>query len=278
MGQNISTELTKLTNRPAVWVLGIVFVILVVMFGYFLQYLFLAGADGEVPQEAQGFAQTLLPQEFLRISLTQFVGFGSAVALILGAMVVGSEYGWDTFKAALTQGSGKLELFGGKLLALAGILLVFTLLTLGLGALSSYIIAQLLGESASWPAFFEIVKAIGAGWLILGVFCGLGVVLATLFKGTALAIGLGLVYLLLLSSVINGLAAQSDAAAGVAKALPGRNAIDLGSAFGQISGQATGGAVGGSTVGPTQATLVLLAYLVGFVAIALALFKARDVA
>ncbi len=277
MGDNVKTELSKLANRPAVQVLGAVFLLLVVVFGYLLSYLFIVGAGGDPPPEAQQFLTTLLPEEFLSTALTNFTGFGSAIALILGAMTVGSEYGWDTFKAALVQGSGRLELFGGKLLAVAVVLLVFTLVMLGGGAATSYVMALVLDEAASWPSAWEILKAIGAGWLILAVFAGLGVVLATLFRGTALAIGLGLVYLLLLENILSGLAFQSDTADAVSKALPVRNSLDLGRAFGELSGQAQG-ATATQPVDSTQATLILGAYVLGFLAIAVALFKVRDVA
>lgn len=276
MVPNISAELIKLANRPAVWILGVVFLLLVVLLGYLLQYLFIAGPGGNPPPELQPLVNALLPQEFLSNTLTQFTGSGSAVSLILGVMSVGSEYGWGTLKAALTQGSGRLELFAGKLVAIAAILLTFSVMTLGIGALSSYVIARILQESVSWPSLWQIVKAIGAGWLILSVFCALGVALATLFRGTALAIGLGLVYLLLLSNIVNSFAVQSDTAANVAKALPSRNSLDLGRAFGDFVGTGQA-AAGGSPVAPVQAVLVLLAYIVVFVAIALALFKARDV-
>lgn len=278
MAAGVSTELSKLAARPAVKVLGIVFLLLVVVFGYLLSYLFIVGAGGDPPPQAQGFVNTLLPKQFLSTALTNFTGFGSAIALILGAMAVGSEYGWDTFKAILVQGSGKLELFGGKLVALAAVLVVFTLVMLGAGAATSYVMARLLEEQASWPGIWEIVRAAGAGWLILAVFCALGVALATVFRGTALAVGLGLVYLLLLSNIVNGLAVQSDTAANVAKTLPVRNSLDLGRAFGDLSGQAQAAAAGTQPVGATQAALVLGAYLLGFLVIAVALFKVRDVA
>ena len=57
----------------------------------------------------------------------------------------------------------------------------------------------------SWPGLFDLVRALGAGWLILAVWAMLGVLLGVLWRGTALAIGLGILYGL----VIEGSSAAS---------------------------------------------------------------------
>ena len=44
--------------------------------------------------------------------------FGGAIVLILGALAVGSGYGWGTWKTVLTQGPGRVAAFGGTLVAL----------------------------------------------------------------------------------------------------------------------------------------------------------------
>lgn len=270
------TELSKLASRPAVWVLGAAFVAIIVLFGYALGYLFIAGIDGDPPQEAQPFVEQLLPGQFLLAALSNFTNFGSAIAVILGAMAMGSEYRWDTFKAALSQGSSRLEILGSKLAAIAVILAAFSVVMVGVGALCSYVVSLLLQEGANWPSLWEIVRGVGAGWLILAVFGAMGLALAAVFRGVGLAIGLGLVYVLVLEGIFNTIAAQSDAADSVSRALPLRNSLDLGRAFGDLP-QAQGVAQTGA-IGPAQASLVLGAYLVGFLVIAVALFKLRDVA
>lgn len=99
------------------------------------------------------------------------------------------------------------------------------------GALSSYVVADLETESVEWPSAQEFLKGFGAGWLILGTFAALGVFLATLLRGTALAIGLGLVYLLVLESIFVGLSSQSETVEDVGKLLPFKNSIDLAELF-----------------------------------------------
>lgn len=274
---SFAAELLKLRKRPATWVLVAVSVVALALFGYVFTYIFVVGAPEDVapaPEAAEIFREYLLPENFLINVLSNgFVGFGSALALVLGALAIGSEYGWETFRSALIQKPGRTALFTGKLLAVAAVLLVFTLAMLAAGALSSYAVALLEGASASWPPAGEILRAAGAGWLVLATFCSLGILLATLFRGTALAIGLGLVYLLVLENLFLGLAPQNEFVESIGQALPTRNALDLAASFGELP---PGFAGPEEAAEPARAALVLGAYLAGFALLSLLLFRRRD--
>ena len=281
MGASFAVELQKTVRRPAAWVVGLIFVALVALFGYLLSYVFIVGVGGDPPAEAQQFLPTLYPENFLSQVLGLFSGgLGASLTLVLGALAVGSEYGWETFKLVLTQKPGRLPYFSGKLLSLAVVVAVFTLLSFAVGAVCSYVVAGLQDGAVEWPAFGEILKALGAGWLILATFAAMGFFLATLFRGSALAIGLGLVYLLVLESLFFGFASQSDAVETIGRALPGRNAADLVSSFAESQPGAAAGATppGIEAVGAAQATLVLGAYVIVFVALSALLFRSRDLA
>ena len=67
----------------------------------------------------------------------------------------------------------------------------------------------------------------GAGWLILAVWVALGALLATLLRDNALAIGLGLVYVLAVEGLIGFAARSSESVAALAKALPRSNGGSL---------------------------------------------------
>lgn len=280
MGASLAVELQKLARRPAAWVLGLIFVALVALFGYLLSYVFIVGVQDNPSAQAERFLPTLYPENFLSQVLGLFGGFGVALTLVLGALSVGSEYGWETFKLVLTQKPGRLSYFLGKLLSLAVVVAIFVLVSFGMGAVCSYAVATVQDGPADWPSLGEILRAIGAGWLILAAFAAMGVFLATLFRGTALAIGLGLVYLLVLENLFLGFAAQSDTVDTVGKALPGRNSVDLvGSFAGSQPGVAAGATPPGiEAVDATQAALVLGAYVAGFLLLAALLFRRRDVA
>lgn len=277
MGGSFTAEFLKLRKRPATWVLALVFAFVLALFGYLFTYLFVVNAPQQegMPQGfEEGILQYLLPESVLvNVLGTGFAGFGGALVLILGALAVGSEYSWETFKVTLTQKPGRLSLFLGKLAAVAVILAFLSVLVMAVGAGISYAIAGLEDAAVEWPAAVEFLKGLGAGWLILIVFAAFGIFLATLFRSTALAIGLGLVYLFVLEQLFLSLAPQSDVVETIGNALPGKNALDLASSFGDVP---QGFAPPGEAVDTTQAVLVLLAYAVGFVVLSLLLFWRRD--
>ena len=272
---SIGVELLKLRKRPSTWSLGLVSVALVILFGYLVSYFFIVGVEGNPPPEAEAFLPNLYPESFLSNVLSLFAGgLGGAIALILGALAVGSEYGWDTLKFSLTQRPTKLTFFAGKLLAVGVVLALFTLLMLAVGAASSYAVAGLRDAPVDWPPLWEVTKALGAGWLVLAVFAAMGLFLATLFRGSGLAIGLGLVYLLVLEGLFLSLPVENETFQSISKTLPGRNALDLTLAFGDAPQPFP---MPGGTIEPAQAALVLAAYLVGLLALAALLFHRREV-
>lgn len=279
MASSFGAELMKLRKRPATWVIGLIFVIAALLFGYLLTYLFVVSAPeggAGLPQQArEGILSFLLPESFLPNVIGTFASFGSALALILGALAMGSEYGWDTLKVSLTQRPGRLGFLAGKLLAVGVLLLLVTVVILAFGAVASYVIASLEDAAVEWPSPVEVLKGIGAGWLILAAFAAMGIALAALFRGTALAIGIGLVYLLVLENLFLGITSQNEAIASVGSRLPAKNSLDLSGSFGQAP-SAFGGAPGES-VEPSIAALTLGIYTVAFLALAVLLFKSRDV-
>lgn len=277
MAASFSAELLKLRKRPATWVIGLIFIFATLFFGYLLFYLFTVNApeDAGLPQEArEGALQFLLPENFLPNVVGIFAQFGGALALVLGALAMGSEYSWDTFKVSLTQKPGRLGFIAGKILAVGLMLLALTVVILALGAAASYAIAGAEDAAVEWPSATEIIKGIGAGWLILSTFAAMGIFLATLLRSTALAIGIGLVYLLVLENLFLALTTQSETVADIGRRFPAKNSIDLSESFGQFPpgfGGAPGQAVDGST-----AVITLLIYTAVFLALSVILFKRRD--
>lgn len=271
-------EIDKLIRRPAVWALCTVFVVLAVMFNYVIPYFTYTNPSGNVSAvQQQGMLMSMLPEQMLGGIISGLPMFGGAIAIILGAFVVGSEYGWNTLKTMLTQRPGRLSALSGKLLALAVVVSAFVLAVFASGALGSYIVAQVESAPVSWPPAGDFAQALGTGWFILAVWAAFGATLAMLFRGTAMAVGLGLVYVLVIESLLRGFAGQSKVIADIWEALPGPNASSLAAAvIPSSTGTGTPGMV--AAVGGTQAALVLVAYAVGFVLLSTLLLLKRDVA
>ncbi len=294
MGASFMAELLKLYKRPAVWVLTAIWLAFVVLFAYALPYAFFANLpEPEVPEDAppemQSKMQTqseaaseqlmsqLYPENMAAYVLSGISGTGGTLALILGALFVGSEYGWGTLKTVLSQRPGRLTAFFAKMLALGAALALFVLLAFVAGAICSLVVAGIQGAAVGWPPLAQLLEGLGAGAVILAVWAALGVFLATLFRSTALAIGLGLFYALALEGIVFGLPIPNESFQDARQFFLGQNSGFLADSF-------TGGSLQqpfappGPDVGATQAALVLGVYLAAFLLIAALAFRQRDVA
>lgn len=271
--RSASAELTKLARRPANWLMLAVSTALGLTFTYLLPLAGAAGASSGAPNSDRGIASTF-PDQLVGNSIGGLPVFLGAIALVIGVMAVGGEYGWGTWKTVLTQGPSRLTVYGGKLFALAAAMLALVLTIFVTGALVSAVIALSEGAPLSWPSVGSLAAGVGAGWLIAFTWAAFGVLLAIAMRGVALPMGLGLVWLLVVQNLLIGVAAPlvswvQDLELG----LPGSNAGSLVASLG-ASTQSPGVA---ELTGPLQAALVVGAYLVAFVGVGGWLLHRRDV-
>lgn len=273
---SVSAELLKLRKRPATWLLAGVWLALLTTFGFLLPYLgYLTGDTGGPPV---GPLSGTLPANLVSNAIAGSALFGGALVMILGALISGSEHGWGTVKTVLTQGPRRASVYAGSLAALAVTLLGLVLVSFAVAAAASAVIAAAEALPADWPGVGDVAIGVAAGWLILGMWSVLGLLLGTLARGTALAVGLGLVWALVVENLIRASAAVLDVMAAVERVLPGVNAGSLLAALGaggEGQGEGTPGVA--AAVGGTQATVVLLGYLVAFAVLAGVVYARRDV-
>ena len=269
---SFSAELLKLYKRSTTWMLLLVALTLSQVFNYLVPYAGYLTAENE--RAAQQILASTMPENLIPNSIGGFPLFAGALALTLGAIYVGSEYGWGTLKTMLIQRPRRLSIYTAELLALAVAVLAIVLSIFALGALTSSAIALSQSETMAWPSLAELVRGVASGWLILMTWCLLGVMLAFVFRGMALPIGLGVVWILGVENLIaNVAAALLDFADALQKVLPGVNAGSLVSALGGRSD--TPGV--NTVVDGTQATLVLAAYAITFALVAGFALQRRDV-
>src|SRR5205807_120599 len=110
------------------------------------------------PQGAPGlragdYRQTLYPLRWVQTTIGAF-GAGSVagpIALILGVLVAGGEFGWATLKTVFTQRPGRVAAMVGKMCALAGILGVLVAALFAATALCSMLIGIRDGTAGVWP-------------------------------------------------------------------------------------------------------------------------------
>lgn len=275
-------ELLRLRRWPALWVLVGVWITLNLTFVYAFNYI--AYRTGDASTVTEGVPPEALLADILPTAIPQSViqgmpMFGGAILMILGALSAGSGYGWGTWKTALTQGPGRVAAFGGTLAALAVIVVGVVLATGAIDLGVSSVLAVVESQPLEMPPLGELAAAVGAGLLVLGMWTAVGVLVGVLTKSPALAVGLGLVWALVVENLLRGVSDLLGGMAAVTDHLPGTAAGSLVGALGASGEAAVDGTPGVLTVldGGT-ATWLLATYLVASAVVAVELVRRRDLA
>jgi ABC-2 type transport system permease protein len=252
------------------------------LFGYLLPYSSWVTSDQNFQTQGldpQAVLAGTLPAELVPTSLGGFPVFAGALALILGALATGSEYGWGTMQTALTQRPTRLAVYGGKLAALAAATLAVVLAVFAVNAVTAGLIATLESRPLDYPSLAALAEGVGSGWLIMGMWCGLGAVLGFAFRGVALPVGLGVVWVLGVENLVSAVAGSLlTGLRPLRDLLPGVNAGSLVWSLapgGGASGEPPPGVV--DAVSGGRASIALVTYVAGFAVAGALLVRRRDV-
>ncbi len=214
---------------------------------------------------------TLYPAHFVENVLGAGFPLGAAMAIVLGAIYAGSEYGWGTLKTMLTQGPGRVTAWAGRVIVFVAWMGIMTAVLFVIGAVYSAVIVSFENQSISWPALETIAKGVGTIWLVFAVNGAIGMALGVVIRQSAAALGIGLVYLLAVEIIavrfIDSL--SNGAYKWVGDLFVGQNSNAL---LQSITPQAIA-----PSIGAAQALAVLAAYLVALLVVAGALIRLRDV-
>lgn len=279
---SVRAEALRLRKWPAVWVLVGIWLTANLTFAYVFNYIaYTTGSGnfgtGDVP--GQALLADLMPDAIPRIFTGGMPMFGGAIMMILGALAAGSGYGWGAWKTALTQGPGRLAAFGGLVATLAGIVIAVVAATFALDLAASALIATAESQPMVWPPVSDVAQALGGALLILGMWTAAGVLIGTLTRSPALAVGLGLVWSLVIENLLRGVSGLLDWLEYVTDVLPGTAAGSMAGALGATTEAEGDGAPGVLTVlGGGQSALLLTAYVVVFVVAAAGTMRRRDLA
>ena len=276
LADSARAELRRLLRWPVTWVLAGVWALLNILFTYVFDWISYRTGETTGPADAGVSVGGLLPAAVPDVLVQGMPMFGGAIVMILGALAVGSPYGWGTWKTVYTQGPSRLAAFGGTLLALVVLVAGIVLATVGIDFGMSALIAGVEGQSFALPGFGELATSYGGGLLILGMWAAAGVAVGVLSRSPALAAGLGLVWALVVENLLRGVANALPSIEGVVDRLPGSSAGSLAGALG-----ATPVSDGGSpgvldALSGAAATGWTVGYLVVGAAVALVLVARRD--
>ena len=269
-------ELRRILRWPATWVLTGVWLTLNLLFGYVFDWISYRTGETTGPAEAGVQLRDLLPAAIPDVLVRGMPMFGGAVVMILGALAVGSGYGWGTWKTVFTQGPSRAASFGGTLVALAVVVAGLVLATVGTDLAMSSLIAVVENGSAALPGLGDLAASYGGGVLILGMWAAAGVLVGVLARGPALAVGLGLVWSLVVENLLRGVANALPSIEPITNRMPGSSAGSVAGALGATD-VADGGAPGVlHALSGVAAVGWTAGYLVVCVAVALALVTRRD--
>ena len=259
MLRSYSAEVLKFRRRPAVWVVLAVWLALGMTFTYLFPFLTYRSATD--PRRAAQLLAPILPAQLPGHAISGYPMWGGALIVVLGALCLGSEYGWGTLKTMLSNRPGRLTVYGAQVATLVTAVAALVAVDFALSGAASLLIARSAGAATDLPAAGDVGRAMAAGWLILCMWCLFGVSLAVLLRGTAPLV---------------------DLIGTIEKGLPGVNAGSLAAGLGSAgAGVSTGGGGGffgvAATVGAIQGLWVVALYLVVFAAAGALALRLRDV-
>lgn len=278
---SVRADTLRLRRWPTVWVLIGIWLLLNVIFVYMFNYLAYRNGSGPAADSGRPRADLLagvLPDGVPLAVVQGLPMFGGAIILTLGALAAGSGFGWGTWKTALTQGPSRPAVAGGTLISMAAVVLTVLAATFVVDLGIATVLAMVEGQPLGLPAIGPLAKSIGSGLLIGGMWALAGVMIGTLTRSPALAVGVGVVWVLAIENLLRGMASLLDWLKPVTDVLPGTAAGSLVAALGATP-VGEGGSPGVVTnLAGWPAAGVTLGYLLAFGVITALLVRRRDVA
>ncbi|MFE3799030.1 ABC transporter permease [Nocardia tengchongensis] len=270
-------ELLRLRKWPAFWIVLGTWVLLNLTFAYLFNYL--AYTTGSSTRMSNGLPREALLQQMLPAAVpevfTQGMAlFGGALMLVLGALATGSGYGWGSWKTALAQGPSRVSVIGAVVLSLAVTVVALVLVAFVVDTGVAALIAGTQGQSLALPSAGRMLLGIGSGAAILGMWTLAGALIGTAARGPALAVGLGLVWVLVVENLLRGVGAIFSPIKAITDHLPGTAAGSLAGSLRTVSGPATPGVL--NVLSRGESLLFLAGYVVLFVAGTVWLIRRRD--
>lgn len=285
----LRSEIYRLRRRWIAWVLLLSVVVLTFAL-YFIIYgsvqaqiaTVRAGTTTNGPPQTEAqlreTLQTLRPAQLLSFGLGVVSGFGSILLIVLTASVFGNEFNWGTLRVILALGAGRERFLAAKYLTLLLYAAVFTVAGTMAALASSEIVSPLAGLDTTLPAGYagEVVAGMARTVFTFLPYIALAALIAVWAKSAGAGIAIGLVVYFAEGLVMSLLVQFNRDYATIANYGLSRNVSAIGRLNSPVVAQ--GNAPAASTLlDPGPAALVLLAYTVVFVALAVWRFHARDV-
>lgn len=280
IARSTRAELMRLRKWPAVWITLGAWLGLSVMFGYLFTYLSYTSGDNSFASDGATEVMLLadmMPANVPEVFLQGMPMFGGALMMVLGAMVAGNGYGWGTWKTVFSAGVRRGAGIGGSIVALTVVVVATLATSLVLDFGLSMLVATTESQEIVMPAAGDTLESAGIGFLVLQMWAMLGYLLGTVARGPALAVGLGLVWALVVENLLRGVGQLLGWVESLTMVLPGTAAGSLVGSFVGVEsgGDGTPGVL--DTVPGEQAAITVAAYVVLAAVVSIVIVRRRDV-
>jgi ABC-2 type transport system permease protein len=285
MNRLINVEFFKLRKRMMTWVLALMLVgIIVLLYSVLWSISGRATTFGEHNQfSARQLRQALFLQSSVPFSLELVSSFGTLFAVILAAGAVGSEYAWGTVRLAATASSGRLRLLGARLFVVCLLVAIGALLAVVAGLIYSTIIMAVNGGVDFSFVTAPFLKHQGASYartlFVLSPYVTLAFAAAVVGRSTLPGVGAGLGFAFLEPIISSLMRAAGGSWAHIPNYLPSANSrlIMLQNSLPDVLRVGPGSEVEGATNSVEKAAIILALYTMGFVALAMYVYRRRDI-
>ena len=208
------------------------------------------------------------------------LGIAPILIMILGGSIVGAEYGMGTLRTVLTKGIGRWPLLTSKfaliVLAAAAVLVAVSVVTVVASLLAAVIPPSEDGGVADVGKWSDVLITFGKSLYALAPYAALGGLLAVLTQSSAVSISVSLGYYVV-ELIVTPLMRVNETLEKFTDFILGGSVSNwMQAEFVSVEVNNQGGL--SEQPETMQAFLVLLAYIVVFVAVALWVFQRRDIA
>lgn len=272
-------EFARLRKWPAFWIVLGTWIALNLVFAYLFNYLaYTSGSSSRMSngQPREVLLQLMLPAAVPEVFTQGMAMFGGALMLVLGALVVGSGYGWGSWKTVFTQGPSRRAVVGGTMVSLMSVVVGLV----GAAFVVDTGVAAMIGaaehRTPTPPTAAHTLLGLATGVVILGMWTLAGALIAAIARGPALAVGLGLVWVLVVENLLRGVASIFSPVRALTDHLPGTAAGSAAGAMRTVGGTATPGVL--DILSRPASFVVLAVYIAVFACGTVALMVRRDMA
>jgi ABC-2 type transport system permease protein len=285
----LRSELYRLVRRWMPWIM-LATVVLVSFAIYFLiwastQAQIQAIRSGQIQlpagQTIEQLQETLLivtPQRVQDFGVGVVAGFGNVMLIVFAASLVGTEFGWGTFRTLLAHGASRSGFLVSKVVALLLYALLFVIVGTAAAIGASYAVSSVAGLSVgSGVDFAEVTRVAAKSGYTFLPYMALALAIAVWSKAAGAGIAAGLVVYFAEGLVATLLVSLNKDYAQIVNWGLSRNASALTRTASAQGGIATQDPTASTLPDPTQAAIVLAVYCVMFLALAYWRLRSRDV-